>query len=62
MQLIVICSYCKQFIRFKDAETNVIPKTPISHGICAACKKLVDEELNSIKGGDNERERQACAG
>ncbi len=62
MRLMVVCSYCKRFIRFKDAETNVIPKIPISHGICTDCLKLAEEEINNIKGGNNESERQACFG
>ena len=56
MQLMVICSWCGKFMRFKDAGTQVIPKVPITHSICPVCKIKVDEEINNIEGGNYERE------
>lgn len=58
MQLMVICSWCGKFMRFKGAGTTVIPKNPITHSICQVCKIKLDEETNNIEGGNYERERQ----
>lgn len=58
MQLMVICSYCGKFIRFKDTGTKIIPKIPITHGICDDCKKIVEKEIEDIKGDDYETQYQ----
>ena len=62
MQLIVICSWCQKFMRFKKWMGDKPPVYPVSHSICPTCKDKLDEELNNNKGGSYERERKACAG
>ena len=62
MQLIVICSWCQKFMRFKKWLGEKPPAYPVSHSICPACMEIVEAEINNSKGGNHERERQACAG
>ena len=62
MKLIVICFWCGKFIRFKKWHGDKPPKLPITHGICPDCKKIVEEEIEDIKGGYHERERQTSIG
>ena len=58
MQLIVICAWCQKYLGFTKWKGSTPPKFPVSHGICPDCQKGVEEEINNIKGGDHERERQ----
>ena len=41
----VICSYCKKFIKNKDAEGIDTTCYPVSHGICDCCMKHALKEL-----------------
>jgi hypothetical protein len=47
MKLIIICAWCRQFIRFKDLPVDHPPKNPITHGICAECKRKLENEIRS---------------
>ena len=49
MKFIVICAWCRKFIRFKDAPGNTFPKNPVSHGICEDCKRKLDAEWATLK-------------
>ncbi len=62
MQITVICAWCKKFMYYKDSEGSDPSAYPISHSICPECKKIVDEEIKRIKGGNHEREHQAYIG
>ena len=62
MQLSVICAWCRKFMYYKDSQGSAPPTHPISHSICPECKKIVDEEIKSKKGGDHERQCQASIG
>ena len=62
MKLIVICAWCRKFIRFKDAQTDRPLKDPISHGICPDCKENLEQEIQSIKGGYYETQCQTSIG
>ena len=46
MKLIVICAWWRQFIRFKDSPGDLPPKNPITHGICAECKRTLENEID----------------
>lgn len=61
MRLIVICAWCKKFMRFKQWEGDEPPKLPVSHSICPVCKIKVDEKINNIEGGNYERECQTSS-
>jgi hypothetical protein len=45
MKLMVICAWCRQFIRFKDSLGDIPPKNPISHGICDECKRTLENQI-----------------
>jgi hypothetical protein len=45
MKLMVICAWCRQFIGFKDLPGDHPPKNPITHGICAECKRNLENEI-----------------
>ena len=49
MKFIVICAWCRKFIRFKDAPGEEPPKNPVSHGICEDCKRKLDADLAARK-------------
>ena len=57
MKLIVICAWCGQFIRLKDHPGDIPPKNPITHGICAKCKRVLENETAEA---DTEREEPIC--
>jgi len=54
MKLIVICAWCRKFIRFKEVPEDRPPKDPISHGTCDECKRMVDEDLAAMKCPNHE--------
>jgi len=73
MKIIVICSWCKRCIKFKDFPGDKPPKLPISHGICLDCKRKLEEETERIlkerqehiyqrKGGHHETQYQTGIG
>ena len=54
MKLIVICAWCKKFIRFKDAPGEEPTNSPLSHGICENCKCKLDADLADRKTTNQE--------
>ena len=62
MKLMVICARCGIFIRFKDAKLNRPPKNPISHGICADCNQISENETVKTEGEDYETQYQTGIG
>jgi hypothetical protein len=41
----VICAWCKEFIRLKDAKGVDTTRYPESHGICPCCYDKMSKEL-----------------
>ena len=62
MKILVLCSWCNTFLKFKDFPGDKPPKLPISHGICPGCKLNVDEEIKNLKGGHYETQYQRGTG
>ena len=63
MRLMVICSWCGKFIRFKSLQRDIPPKNCITHGICDDCRQQVKTEINKMKGGYHyERQCESSVG
>ena len=49
MYLKVICAWCGKFIRMKECEGSGVNTLPVSHSICAACTKNLEEEIELLR-------------
>jgi hypothetical protein len=48
MYLKVICAWCGKFMRMKEGKGAGVNTLPISHSICPACSRKLEEEMEEL--------------
>ena len=48
MYLKVICAWCGKFIGIKECKGSAVNTLPISHSICPACSRKLEEEMEEL--------------
>ena len=48
MYLKVICAWCGKFMRMKECKGSGVNTLPVSHSICPACSRKLEEEMEEL--------------
>jgi len=48
MYLKVICAWCGKFMRIKECKGAGVNTLPISHSICTACSRKLEDEMEEL--------------
>jgi hypothetical protein len=60
MYLKVICAWCGKFICMKECKGSGVNTLPISHSICPACSRKLEEEIELLRQNPKPVREEEC--